>query len=471
MIDVTAFRNQTVAVLGLARSGLAAAQALQRGGARVLAWDDAPDEREAAAASGRAARPISPSADLAGRARRWCCRPAFRTPSRSRIRSRRAARAAGIADHRRHRAAGARAAAPRAIVGITGTNGKSTTTALIGHILASRPGAPSRSAAISACRRLLLEALGRERHLCAGDELLSARTHAAASRFDVAVLLNVTPDHLDRHGGMAGYIAAKKRIFAQPDSRRTAAVIGIDDEICPRIAAALRSRRTAADGADLGRRRRSRAASMSRRRQARSTIIDGKAAPVLDLAPLPHLPGRHNWQNAAAAYAAPRALGVDAAAACRHRELPRPGASPGADRRRSTACATSTTARRPTPTRRPRRSPATTTSIGSPAGVPKEGGIAALGAAFPAHPPRLSHRRGGGQLRRDARWPRPPTSMSGTLDQAVASGAPSGARGRQAGRGRAAVAGLRLVRPVQRFRGARRALPRPRREAAREARA
>ena len=79
----------------------------------------------------------------------------------------------------------------------------------------------------------------------------------------MAVLLNITPDHLDRHGGMAGYIAAKKRIFAQPDLRRHSAIIGVDDEICRGIFAALKCRRTAADGADLGRGIGARAASMS----------------------------------------------------------------------------------------------------------------------------------------------------------------------------------------------------------------
>ena len=138
-------------------------------------------------------------------------------------------------------------------VGITGTNGKSTTTALIGHILAGRPGAVAVGGNIGV-PALPLDAARRRRHLCAGDELLPARADRRALAFDVAVLLNITPDHLDRHGGMDGYIAAKERIFATPGRRATAPSIGIDDEICRGIAARLAARRPARR-ADLGRAR------------------------------------------------------------------------------------------------------------------------------------------------------------------------------------------------------------------------
>ena len=203
-----------------ARSGLAAARALLAGGRR-RAWPGtttptcATRPRPAGVAARRPRR-----RRLDARRRRWCSARAFRTPARSRIPSPRAARAAGAPIIGDIELLAARAAATRAIVGITGTNGKSTTTALIGHIL--QPGRPrtSRSAAISARRRSTLAAARRRRHLCAGAVVLPARADRDARRFDVAVLLNITPDHLDRHGGMDGYVAAKRRIFARQGAAR-----------------------------------------------------------------------------------------------------------------------------------------------------------------------------------------------------------------------------------------------------------
>jgi UDP-N-acetylmuramoylalanine--D-glutamate ligase len=130
--------------------------------------------------------------------------------------------------------------------------------------------------------------------------------------FNVAVLLNITPDHLDRHGGMQGYIAAKERIFARQLGRH-AAIVGIDDPICLGIAETLAARR------------RQRVVPISGERPAAGGVgvsgtwlVDdtgGTRREVLDLATLERLPGRHNWQNAAAAFAAVRCLGLDAATA------------------------------------------------------------------------------------------------------------------------------------------------------------
>jgi len=112
------------------------------------------------------------------------------------------------------------------LLAITGTNGKSTTTALSGHILASA-GRQVASAAISG-RQLWPCPRSVPRHLCAGALLLSARDHPSLKP-TVAMLLNITPDHIDRHGDMAGYIAAKERIFQRQTADDTA-IIGIDDE-------------------------------------------------------------------------------------------------------------------------------------------------------------------------------------------------------------------------------------------------
>jgi len=121
------------------------------------------------------------------------------------------------------------------------------------------------------------------------------------------VLLNITPDHLDRHGGMDGYIAAKKLVFHRQTAPRVA-IIGVDDAISAAI-----HRDLAASGEQV-------VVPISAERAvsggvyaAGGWLVDdmaGDAAPVVEMAGLARLPGTHNWQNAAAAYAAIRHIGV-----------------------------------------------------------------------------------------------------------------------------------------------------------------
>jgi UDP-N-acetylmuramoylalanine--D-glutamate ligase len=189
--------------------------------------------------------------------------------------------------------------------GITGTNGKSTTTALIGHVLA-RAGRKVEVGGNLGRPVLDFAGLGKD-----GIYVLEMSSYQLElieqGRFDVAVLLNITPDHLDRHGGMAGYVAAKKRIFLN-QANSDAAVIGIDSEPTRDIAAeliaqghrvipiAVGSRAEWGVWADNG---------------VLVDEIDGNGF-TLDLKPILTLPGAHNWQNACAAFAACRALGLDA---------------------------------------------------------------------------------------------------------------------------------------------------------------
>ena len=148
--------------------------------------------------------------------------------------------------------------------------------------------------------------------------------------FDVAVLLNITPDHLDRHGGMDGYVAAKLRIFGDQRSDQ-AAIVGIDDESCRAVRDKL---------AALKRQRVIPISSVGRAKGGvyvdGGKLIDdmeGVHRAVMTLADAPRLPGSHNWQNIAAAYAACRALGNSAETdRRRHQVVPRPGAPAGADR-------------------------------------------------------------------------------------------------------------------------------------------
>jgi UDP-N-acetylmuramoylalanine--D-glutamate ligase len=307
MIEAGVFWNETVAVLGLARSGLAAARALKNGGARVIAWDDSAARREEAARDGVRLVDLA-TADLAG-VRALVLSPGiphtYPAPHPAAARARSAAIPI-IGDIELL----ARSCPLARYAGITGTNGKSTTTALLGHILreAGRRVAVGGNLGVPA---LALEAL-------AGDgvyvlELSSYQLElTAALAFDVAVLLNITPDHLDRHGGMAGYIAAKERIFAR-QSERQVAIVGIDDAICRRIAETLA-------GAA-----RQRVVPISAERAAPGGVsaaggwlvddTEHAARRLIDLGTLERLPGRHNWQNAAAAFAAARCLGLGAAEA------------------------------------------------------------------------------------------------------------------------------------------------------------
>jgi len=131
---------------------------------------------------------------------------------------------------------------------------------------------------------------------------------------DAAVLLNISPDHLDRHGGMAGYVAAKRRVFLNQVKGDTA-IIGVDDaygqQICTEITAAnRRTIRPISSGRAIG-----------RGVYALSGMLydatGERSVEVADLARAIALPGRHNWQNAAAAYTAALALGISSADAAR----------------------------------------------------------------------------------------------------------------------------------------------------------
>ena len=129
----------------------------------------------------------------------------------------------------------------------------------------------------------------------------------------VAVLLNITPDHLDRHGGMEGYVRAKSLIFAQhsviaPPAQRVA-VIGTDDEPCRQLRRALEQQQPDVTVIPVSVERRVPGGVYVRH----GVLVDdteSRAEEIMDLREVAALPGRHNWQNAAAAFAATRAVGV-----------------------------------------------------------------------------------------------------------------------------------------------------------------
>ncbi|HEX3860715.1 MAG TPA: UDP-N-acetylmuramoyl-L-alanine--D-glutamate ligase [Stellaceae bacterium] len=306
MIVVDSFAGRRVAVLGLARSGRAAVAALAAGGADIVAWDDNPKARQTAGDvplvdlntidwQGVAALVLSPGIPLDHPAPN----PAVQQ-----------ARAAGVEIIGDIELLGRTQRRAR-YIGITGTNGKSTTTALIGHILATagRQSEIGGNLGPPALSLLPLDADG-VYVLEASSFQLDLITTLA---FDVAILLNVTPDHLDRHGDMDGYVKAKRRIFARQGAGATA-IIGIDDAICRDLYAELQNTPVRTVPIAIG-----------RTVEGGIYVEDGRlidatgAEPltVLDLAEAERLPGVHNWQNAAAAYAAVQAVGVEREAAAR----------------------------------------------------------------------------------------------------------------------------------------------------------
>ncbi|HWD58677.1 MAG TPA: UDP-N-acetylmuramoyl-L-alanine--D-glutamate ligase [Stellaceae bacterium] len=306
MIVVPGFEGRTVAVLGLARSGRAAVAALMAGGADVFAWDDSEKTRSGVAAELPLRDPTTIDwHEVAALMLSPGIPHSFPAPHPAVA----AARAAGVPIIGDIELLGRAEPAARTIA-ITGTNGKSTTTALIGHILATA------GVRVAVGGNLGPPALGLVPLGAGGTYVLELSSFqlelVTTFAFDISVLLNITPDHLDRHGDMAGYIAAKQRIFARQGADASA-IVGVDDDICREIAAGLRL-------AGIGR-----IVPISVREVVRDGVyvddfwlvdaFDGDPIRVFDLREAPRLPGSHNAQNAAAAYAVARRAGLSAEAA------------------------------------------------------------------------------------------------------------------------------------------------------------
>ncbi len=303
MIDVFFMHGYTAGVMGLGRSGLSAAKALVASGADVRAWDD--DEDRRAAAEG------VPLVDLHDcdwteiDTLIWSPGIPHTHPEPHPVA--RAAREAGCEIICDIELLG-RTQRDASFIGVTGTNGKSTTTALIGHIL-ELAGREIEIGGNFGRPVLALQPL--EEGGAYVLEMSSYQLELTLSiTFDVGVLLNISPDHLDRHGGLDGYIAAKRQIFNRQTKPRSA-VVGVDDDYCREIRTELAK---AGDQIVIP-------ISGSRRAAggvyAKDGVLyddrDGGDVATIDLKAIPTLPGAHNWQNAAAAYATACALGVSPA--------------------------------------------------------------------------------------------------------------------------------------------------------------
>lgn len=302
MIPASTFKDRKVALFGLGGSGLATAKALILGGAEVLAWDDNPDSVEKARAEGVpvgdlshadwsafSSLILSPGVPLTHPKPHWTVD---------------LAKAAGveiIGDVEmfcRERAA----RAPNApLIAITGTNGKSTTTALIAHILASA-GRDVQMGGNIGRAIMTLEAPVDGRHYVV--ECSSYQIDLAPSLAPTAgILLNLTPDHLDRHGTMQHYAEIKERLVAGSDT----AIVGVDDSFTSQIADRLERA-----GKDVVRISKRLAVTEGLYAEGASLIQvrGGTKKQIISLDGVGSLRGQHNAQNALAAVAACLKVGL-----------------------------------------------------------------------------------------------------------------------------------------------------------------
>jgi UDP-N-acetylmuramoylalanine--D-glutamate ligase len=293
------FKGKRVGVFGLARSGTACIEALRLGGAEVFAWDDSAATVEKAIEEKLPVKDLnqvdfrqlnslilSPGVPLTHPKPHWTVEKA---------------RAAGIEIigdteifQREILSTGAK------LVAITGTNGKSTTTALAGHLFRAAGCDVDVGGNIGTAVFLLRQPVKDRIYVL---ELSSFQIDLMPSlRPDAGILTNISLDHLDRHGTMENYASVKGRMFAKQRPGDTA-IVGVDDEWCEGIAQSIGT------GADVY------PVSVTRKLEkgisAPEGILHDPARGVtIDLRHMPALKGAHNWQNACVAYGAAAALGL-----------------------------------------------------------------------------------------------------------------------------------------------------------------
>ncbi len=302
MIDLSYLKGKTLAVFGLGRSGMATAQALLAGKANVLAWDDSDENRKAAQEKGVTLTDLNTIdwTDISSLVLSPGVPLTHPEPHPVAL----AAKNAGveiIGDIELL----ARADSFTPIIAITGTNGKSTTTALIAHILKSA------GKRVQVGGNLGTPVLSFDRLGGKGVYVLELSSYQLDLMYETpiqtAVFLNIAPDHLDRHGDLEGYIKAKKRIFGGLIDGGTA-LVGLDDPVCQNLWQELRGERQF------------KTIPISGRFPAHGGIYATKGMLVndsthrrqtlADLKLVPSLTGAHNHQNAAAAFGAALSVGI-----------------------------------------------------------------------------------------------------------------------------------------------------------------
>lgn len=298
MIVNEAYKDKTIGVFGLARSGISVVESLAKGGANVLAWDDNEKTRKQVGInltnlyehdfSKLDGLIVAPGVPLTHPKPH----PLVEKANKAGVKIFGDMDVFANANLPAHK-----------LVAITGTNGKSTTTALLAHVLSSA-GKPAVEGGNIGIPILNLEPFDEGgTYVFEVSSFQIDLMHSFSA--DVAILLNITPDHLDRHGDMDGYVSSKSRLFEMQTPNQTA-IIGVDDEYGEKLAENLSQN----------------IVQISAERELASGVyvlgaklydaMDGNPRMVGSLAGCQALKGAHNGQNAAAVYAAGRLLGLSA---------------------------------------------------------------------------------------------------------------------------------------------------------------
>ncbi len=300
MIAISAYEGQKVAVFGLGKAGEATIASLLAGGAHIYAWDDNERSCDRASANYSGKIHIEPIRQWP-----WQDIKALVLSPGVPLTHPKPHMVVELAKEHDCPIMGDiellyRSCPDARYVGITGTNGKSTTTTLIGHIL-QHAGLKIQVGGNLGTAALSLKALGED-----GIYVIETSSYQLdlleSVRFNIAAFMNVTPDHLDRHGSMEGYVAAKMHIF----DRQLAsdhAIIAVDDDYTRSVSTELKSREN------------QQVLEVSAHSKLAGGVYvengllhDGEH--IFDLRGIGTLTGRHNWQNAAVAYGVCRACGV-----------------------------------------------------------------------------------------------------------------------------------------------------------------
>lgn len=302
MIKVELYKNQKVAVFGLGRSGNGSVRALSDGGAEVLAWDDNESSRTALVKENYANVKISDPKTYNWKEIKALILspgvPLTHPEPHYIVNLAKSGNCPIICDIELL----VRSVPEAKFVGITGTNGKSTTTALTGHIL-KNAGIKTEVGGNIGISALALSRLEKK-----GVYVLEVSSFQLdlidKAKFDVSLLLNITPDHIDRHGDMHGYIKAKKRIFMNQE-QDSAAIIGVDTEETKHVFEELKLQKKIGKIIPIS----------NMKKVDGVYVVGGKLSNEInndgfDIGELKHLRGTHNWQNIAAAYTICYLLGV-----------------------------------------------------------------------------------------------------------------------------------------------------------------
>jgi UDP-N-acetylmuramoylalanine--D-glutamate ligase len=303
MIQIPGYADKPVAVLGLGLSGLTAARAMQESGAEVWAWDDNADKRVKAEAAGIFVRNPTDANWRMMSALIMSPGISHTFPKPHSIAQKAKDASCPIIGDMELLMGSQKDAA---YIGITGTNGKSTTTSLIAHILKTA------GKTIQVGGNLGMPVLELLPMGDAGIYVLEMSSYqldlTPSICCDFSVLLNISPDHLDRHGGMGGYIDSKKGVLRNR-TENSIVVIGVDDpysrEIFETLNADTMGRIIPISGSlDVEK-------GVFASNGTLFDSIDGAPRPVLNLLEARALPGEHNAQNAAAAYAVAKLADLD----------------------------------------------------------------------------------------------------------------------------------------------------------------